>query len=86
MGTLVPLIYHTWPRASSSQSILGKADPPDLGSCELGIGAVFRTQSSCPAPQGRACHQEKDNSPVSETSFHLQLGANPIAGSNLILH
>lgn len=35
---------------------------------------------------GRACRQEKDNPPVSESSFHLQLGANPIAGSNLILH
>ena len=35
---------------------------------------------------GRACRQGKDNPPVSEPSFHLQLGANPIAGSNLILH
>lgn len=35
---------------------------------------------------GRACRQKKDNPTVSESSFHLQLGANPIAGSNLILH
>lgn len=40
-----------------------------------------------PAPhRGRARGQEKDDPPVSESSLHLQLGANSIAGSNLILH
>lgn len=44
-------------------------------------------QSQEPSPHPpRACHQKKDDPPVSETSFDLQLGANPIAGSNLILH
>lgn len=40
-----------------------------------------------PAPlRRRACGQEKDDPPVSESSLHSQLGANSIAGSNLILH
>lgn len=42
--------------------------------------------SFLPPHQGRPCHQERDDPPMSESSFHLQLGANPIAGSNLIPH
>lgn len=86
-GPLFPLLYHTWPRASSSWSILGKAVPPGLWSCGLGRGqAGLRNPGFLPPHQGRPCHQERDDPPVSESSFHLQLGTNPIAGSNLILH
>lgn len=60
---------------------------PLLVSVPQVLGSGQSQEPSFPTPhQGRACLQENDGPPVSESSFHLQLGINPIAGSNLILH
>ena len=81
------LICYSQPRAFSSQRILAKVVPRSLGSQGLRGGLDQSQEHSLSALHvGRACRQKKDNPTVSESSFHLQLGANPIAGSNLILH
>lgn len=80
-----PGFCHTWSRAFSLQRILGKFAPLRLWPSGMGWGQSQEPSLPGPHPR-RACGQEKDDPLVSESSFHLQLGANSIAGSNLIFH
>lgn len=92
-GTRVtPMTTNISPLSALLHRVWGKVASSGLSSLGVGVGLASEIQPNSshprpsPPPPRKSLSQEKDNTPVSKSSFHLQLGTNPIAASNLILH